>query len=276
MARVATTLVGREGNDTITGGAGKDALDGGADNDTVDYSYLISGQNVSLALGAVDVKGNVAQTSSSVTGITGDGDTVKNFENIRGGAGNDTLTGNAGTNSLDGSAGNDKLTGGAGDDTLQGGVGDDMIEGGLGADTLDGGSGNETAGDTISYANSKGAVLVNLGLLSGGAQFVSQNGPAASDADGDNISNFENIIGTKFDDALFGSNGAVVNRIDAGDGNDFVAGGGGADLLIGGAGTNDTLDYHNDITGVTIDLSKQATLAAATGVLTGGTDGVGG
>src|SRR5262249_26038963 len=146
--------------------------------------------------------------------------------------------------------------------SINGGDGDDIIEGGAGSDTLVGGDNGETNGDTLSYANSPGGEFVDLGLLSHGilGQMASQNGPAATDADGDVISGFENIIGTKFEDALFGSNGDVVNRIDGGAGDDFIEGGGGADLLIGGSNGafGDTLNYNNSTDGVTVDLSNQA------------------
>jgi Ca2+-binding RTX toxin-like protein len=49
------------------------------------------------------------------------------FEDIEGGAGNDTLIGGAGS---------DNLVGGAGDDFLSGGFGSDYLSGGAGADTF--------------------------------------------------------------------------------------------------------------------------------------------
>ena len=82
---------------------------------------------------------------------------------VRGGAGNDTLTdlaavparffgnggsdkltGGAGTDLLDGGEGNDSLLGGAGADSLFGGAGGDHLNGGAGADVLSGGDGDDT------------------------------------------------------------------------------------------------------------------------------------
>ncbi|MGE9009800.1 hypothetical protein ACO2JO_14530 [Leptospira interrogans] len=148
---VANAINGGLGNDTVSGDGGNDVLDGGAStaalpgaNDTVDYSYLVAGQNLTLALGALTAAtGAVAQTTTS--GIAGDVDTVSNFENITGGAGNDRLTGNAGVT------------------ILQGGDGDNRIQGGAGADILSGGS-NTAAGDTVSYAASISGVIVDLSL----------------------------------------------------------------------------------------------------------------
>lgn len=265
------TFFGDSGDDQITGGAGADTMDGGADFDTV--SYLGDTENITLTLGEA---GKQTMVTSTTKGGDAAGDKIVNFEAVSGGEGNDILTGNSQDNTLDGNGGNDTLTGNGGSDILFGGSGDDIIQGGAGADNLDGGSGGETNGDTVSYANSPGAVFVDLGLEAGNTtQTATHNGAAPSDADGDVLQHFENIIGSKFDDALFGTFGSGVNRIDGGAGNDVIGGGGGADLLIGGLGT-DTLAYDKDTTGVTVDLSHQATIDAKTGNLVGGTDGIGG
>jgi Ca2+-binding RTX toxin-like protein len=162
-------------------------------------------------------------------------------ENAIGGGGNDTLIGNQVAN---------VLTGNAGNDTINGNDGDDTIIGGAGQDTMDGGAGN----DTVSYVGSSSRVTVNLG----------NNYVTGGDAFRDKILNFENVIGSSFDDTLSGNSGA--NRIDggegndtisaatgndtvnAGDGNDSVRGGGGNDVINGDAG-NDTLlgEGGNDI-----------------------------
>ncbi len=88
------------------------------------------------------------------------------------------------------------------------------------------------------------------------------------DAEGDVITGVENVVGTAFNDALYGS--AVANTLSGlgggdsihglegndallgGDGDDALEGGAGADRLDGGAGF-DTIDYL-DSSGVTIDL----------------------
>jgi len=62
-----------------------------------------------------------------------------------------------------------------------------------------------------------------------------------------NVSNFENVIGTNFDDGITGDNGnnrlignAGKDTLTGGAGNDFLEGGDGNDSLTGGIG-NDTL-----------------------------------
>ena len=70
--------------------------------------------------------------------------------------------------------------------------GDDIIFASSGVDILDGGTGN----DTLDYSNSNSGVNVNIltNTVSGGY------------ATGDTIRNFENIVGTKYDDNLTGNN----------------------------------------------------------------------
>ncbi|WP_405401277.1 Hint domain-containing protein [Paracoccus sp. Ld10] len=201
------TLLGGAGNDTIEGGADADTLDGGAGTDTLTYANSTAGVNVNLA-------------TNTASGGDAQGDTISNFENLTGSAQNDTLTGNTGAN------------------TILGGAGNDTIDGGAGADSLDGGAGT----DTLSYAGSTAGVNVNLATaaVSGG------------DAQGDTISNFENVTGSAQNDTLTGNTGA--NTILGGTGNDTIDGGAGADSLDGGAGT-DTLTYANSTAGVNVNLA---------------------
>lgn len=248
------TLNGREGDDTISGGAANDTLDGGAGIDTLDYSYLIGGQNLTLTLGAYDSKtGNVA--ASSTSGVAGDVDSVKNFENVIGGDGNDKLTGNAFGNILQGNSGNDTLIG----------LG--------GADVLDGGNGL----DTVSYASSTAGVTVNLNnqgtynnddpadgrLLAGNAQ---QGGDAA----GDLLWSIESVIGSAKDDVLTAKNADDTTQfIDAGAGNDFVYASKHGETLLGGAGI-DTLSFAQVTTGIQVNLANQGAANATRTGVTGG------
>ncbi|MEP4194391.1 MAG: calcium-binding protein [Aliishimia sp.] len=113
--------------------------------------------------------------------------------------------------------GTDDINGGSGNDVIYGAEFDDIIEGGEGADRMDGGTGV----DTLSYAGSSVAVNVDLGAGTS----------SLGDADGDTFSNFENLLGSAFDDTLTGSSDDNV-----------IEGGAGADILDGGAGI-DTLSY---------------------------------
>ena len=154
---------------------------------------------------------------------------------LRGSENDDKLEGGEGDDDIEGRGGNDALTGRGGNDRLIGGAGDDTIDGGRGADTIDGGP-NGANGDTLSYASSRAAVRVNLG----------REEYRGGDAQGDKISNIENVIGSSHNDWIRGN--VWANRLTGGAGNDTIMGGGGSasdgDILRGGAG-NDAL-YGGD------------------------------
>src|SRR5262249_57635807 len=88
------------------------------------------------------------------TGATGQ---AANFENVTGGAGNDSLTGNAAANSLAGSGGNDSLAGAAGNDTLDGGPGSDTMTAGTGDDIYQVFAASSGGGDTVGGVGGEGA-----------------------------------------------------------------------------------------------------------------------
>ncbi len=108
----------------------------------------------------------------------------------------------------------------------------DAGSGGGGAgDTLDGGAGTDTA----SYEGSAQGIYVDLdlGTATGG------------DAEGDTLTNIENLTGSDHDDTLIGDAGANVlnggdgaDTLDGGAGNDRIEGGGGGDTMTGGAGSD--------------------------------------
>src|SRR6185437_2826190 len=97
-----------------------------------------------------------------------------------------TLTGTANINA----------TGNALDNVIIGNSGANVLTGGAGADTLDGGDGNDTA----SYASSPFGVTVSLATGTG----------SGGDAQGDTLSNIENLTGSKFNDTLEGNAGNNV------------------------------------------------------------------
>src|SRR5205085_151259 len=96
-------------------------------------------------------------------------------------------------------------------DVLIGNSGDNVFEGGAGADTIQGNGGRDTA----SYVHSTGPVQIDLNtsLQHGG------------DAEGDQLSSIENVVGSAYDDHIVGSYS----------GSNIIEGGGGADFLSGGA-----------------------------------------
>ncbi|NKD85414.1 matrixin family metalloprotease [Haematospirillum jordaniae] len=119
-------LQGGRGNDLLEGRGGRDTIDGGDGIDTVSYAFLDRPVSITLN-GAV----------SSVVKVDGQGkDTLRNIENVQGGAGADHLTGDSGDNVLEGGDGADHIDGGAGRDRLYGDGGADHLTGGAGADVF--------------------------------------------------------------------------------------------------------------------------------------------
>lgn len=113
-----------------------------------------------------------------------------------------------------------RLIGGAGDDELTGGDANDVLTGGAGRDLIDGGAGFDMA----SYRDSAYGVEVVLGST----DYIFSN------SDSDTLVSIEGIEGSRFDDALGGTDSR--NRLVGGDGNDLLVGFGGYDVLVGGAG----------------------------------------
>ena len=204
----------------LVGGAGNDTYQFDADNalglisldeilggkDTLDFSLTDTlGISINLALATTQVV-NVNLSLILKSGGT--------FDNVIGGAGNDTITGNALANVLRGGDGNDTQDGGAGNDTY---VFD--ADTNLGIETL----ADPVGVDTISFAATSANVDFSLGTttpqsVNGGLLIVT----LAS------ATTFDNLTG--------------------GDGNDTLTGNAGINILIGGAG-DDTLsgDAGNDI-----------------------------
>lgn len=120
----------RDGDDTVLASTGDDILDGGADIDMLDFSNQTASVTASLSTG-----------SASGTGIGSD--QFANFENLRGGSGDDALTGDDDDNTIIGEAGKD---------TIIGGEGADVLIGGDGADNITVGTAGDAFIDTVRYA----------------------------------------------------------------------------------------------------------------------------
>ena len=184
------------------------------------------GQSAVLAAGVLTITG--AANGSALAAMT-----QVTFADAADDTGVLALTaGDTGTDQADGTVAvtTDAITVVGGADTIDGGSGDDTIEGLAGADILTGGT-NTAAGDTVTYANSKVGVTVNLAVT------TAQGG--AGDAAGDVLSGFENVTGSAFADTLTGDGSA--NVLTGGVGADTLSGAGGNDTLVGGAG-DDTLN----------------------------------
>lgn len=230
----------------------------------------------------VGTAGSVIRPYLSATNGTAGVDTLTGTSGVdflRGLAGNDTLNGLDGNDTLNGGAGADVIDGGYGNDTavyedspaavsinltthtasggdatgdtlisienIVGSAFDDMLVGDSGANILEGGAGS----DTVSYAASSAAVVVNLatGVTAGG------------DATGDTLISIENVLGSAFADALVGSSAA--NTLEGLGGDDFLDGGAGNDFLDGGAG-NDTALMRVASNAATLTFSGNGDLVA--------------
>ena len=214
------------GNDFIEGGAGADKIDGGEGIDTVTFlTAPVSTDGMNRGV-SVDLHHGV--------GMWGDaqGDTYVSVENVTGSRYNDALRG---------STGNNVLSGGEGDDHIAGGAGGDRLDGGEGVDTLSYSYYATPAG--AAPAQSTG-VKINLAT----------NTASGGHAEGDIISNFENVIGTGGKDTLIGNDddnkleglgnndyldgGAGEDKIEGGEGDDTMIGGSGDDVLFGHTGND--------------------------------------
>ena len=199
-------LAGGYGDDVLTGNGGGDLLEGGPGVDEADYARSTAGVLVNLEQGAA-------------AGGHAEGDILVGVENITGSTYRDVLIGDNAANNLSGLDGDDEIYGGAGDDILRGGAG---------ADRLDGGDGS----DMVYYYWSDTGVAVNLatGTAEGGF------------AEGDIITDIEQVWGSDYADRLVGDDNG--NTLSGSGGDDELSGAGGNDSLAGHEGND--LIYGDD------------------------------
>ena len=272
----ADTLSGGAGDDTLDGSTGSDTENGGAGFDTFNQGAVTNGSDTLTGDGDEDVVNYSSRTATiTVTigagandGLSGENDNVQTEDVNGSNTAVDNITGDAGRNIIDGGSGNVA-------DNLNGGAGRDFLIGGPGGDSLAGGTGRDTA----VYSTSAAGVTINLtvGTAQGGA----------GDGTGDVLSSILNVIGS--DNGVDNITGdGNDNTLNGGAGNDNLTGGGGADTLlgrggadtlaggagnddlspgagtdtdvvIGGAGERDTVDYSQCAAGVTVDLTNGGT-----------------
>ncbi len=226
------TIKGNTGDDVVQGGDGADVLIGGlGTGDWLDYQNSSAG--VTVTLGAADVE-------TVGAGGEADGDKLKHFEHVLGSLFVDQITGNGGNNIIRGFAGKDVIDGAGGSDLVEGGAGDDQLTGGNGNDTL-------------SYASAAAGVTVDLSIV------AEQDTVGAGK---DTVATFENLVGSAFNDKLFGD--GQVNVMSGGEGFDRLHGSVGADVLDGGA-SFDTLDYTQSAAGVTVTLGDNGAKTVGAG-----------
>lgn len=190
------------GDDIVRGQGGNDRLDGGGGVDQV--SYAEKQQSVVVTLnGSNDVTVFVNRVKE---------DSIRNFEDVRSGSGDDKLTGDTNVNKLYGGAGNDALNGGAGADYLVGGIGDDTYY-------------IDNIGDTIRELNGEGvdtvfsSVSFTLAGSTGYVETLNFTGSLNARGTGNNVAN-----------TIVGNSGE--NVIDGGLGNDTLTGGQGNDRFL--------------------------------------------
>jgi len=276
---------GSEHGDTIIGGAAAQFLNGGDHYNSADTLSYRHSSAVTIDLRNMTVSGGHAT-----------GDTFTGFEIFEGSAFADTIYGGTGTY-MSGSANRYGLIGGAGDDvyiidpgpsvshtfhvmtelanggrdevrltgqmtialqanfelltdvssfgneligniganTISGGAGDDTITGAAGADYIDGGSGYDIVRLDFDGLGVGTAISINLatGVHSGNAAL------------GDVYVNVEQFNAGNYDDTMIGGAGAEVflgsygwDSLDGGGGNDRLDGGYGNDRLRGGTGAD--------------------------------------
>jgi Ca2+-binding RTX toxin-like protein len=225
-------IEGGTGNDTLLGRGGDDILDGGAGTDTVQYTGFRSAYQ--FALQGTDIL---------VTSATDGADTVRdNVEVFK--FADATLSRAEIVASLaqtprpptaNFTEGDDTVTLPDTGGTLDARGGDDVVRYVGGDATIVGGAGN----DTIDVSGFDGPLWISLDY-DGREIWSKSDGAAVFDRPLADLTGFENIVGTAFDDRLIGD--GLDNRIDGGAGNDTLLGHGGNDILDGGTGT-DTVQY---------------------------------
>ena len=219
-------------------------INGPVIQDTLVDAGAIIDANVLSGIAGPDVIENVIETDTlvSIENVIGsnDGDIITGT-----GQADNTFSGLDGNDTLLGGDGNDTLLGGRGGDTLEGGSGDDFVQGGGGSDITDGGEGI----DTVSFADIGAPVTVDL--AAGDAQYAAPNGNIIVDQ----VTNFENVLGSSNDDNITGD--SADNTLTGGLGNDVINGGEGFD-------TADFSDLDVPVT-VVLDENGNGTATRETG-----------
>ena len=223
------TLIGNGYSNVLEGGAGDDILDGGWNDDTASFAGAVQGVTVVLTDPASEPDGIAGGSASGADTGT---DTLRNIENVIGGAGDDSITGNDRDNTFEGGHGNDILNGGGGIDTAIFTSALSPLTVDLAAGTA---SGAETGNDTLTG-------IENI-IAGGGADRIT--GDAADNLlvggnDDDVIYGGEGTDELYGDDPVFAEEGLMAEGMTAanlpssGRGHDILHGGTGDDQLFGG------------------------------------------
>jgi Ca2+-binding RTX toxin-like protein len=264
----ANTLTGNGGDDKLIGGAGNDTMIGGEGDDV--YVVDVAGDvvteavsagtdRVETALASYTLGTNVENlTSTGMAAFTGNGNGLAN--EIKGGAGNDTLNGGLGNDTLSGGNGNDSLLGGDGDDVLSAGTGaTDVVDGGVGNDTL------TVLGNFSAYTRTR-VTATDTKLVNAvtGESITIRNIETVTFADGDKSLDDINVnLVSAGGDRLFGTSGA--DTLNGGAGVDTMAGGDGNDTYVIDVSTdlvNEEANQGTDLVNVGLTAAGSYTLTA--------------
>jgi Ca2+-binding RTX toxin-like protein len=270
-------LRGGTGADTLQTGAGYDRADGGDGDDVIidreggveasggDGNDIVFGSDADdIMIGGAG--GDVLLGAGGQDWLQGD----EEADSIFGGGGDDLIFGGSGANALYGDDGDDIILGGVdgeliygdrGRDQIDGGAGDDIIYGGGEDDVVHGRDGNDYinlgVGRDIGYGGAG-----NDHLLAG-AFGVALYGEAGNDALDGHFGTGILLYGGEGDDTLYSSKegfafgGAGNDHLQGFDSVDWLQGGAGDDVIIGGNRQNDraTVDYSDVETFIRVDLS---------------------
>ncbi len=207
----ADLIIGREGNDVLRGNFGDDYLEGSEGNDR-----FFGGQGADVIDGGEGKDmASYASSSEGVSITLEDGFAV----------------GSGGEAQGDRLISIERLTGSNFDDTLIGDEHNNMLIGLSGNDFIDGAGGV----DAVNYSRAAGGVVVDL---ANGFAFDSQGS-------NDTLVSIEKVLGSQFDDGLYGNDARNIligfegdDTIDGRKGNDVLDGRGGADTMTGGIGSD--------------------------------------
>ncbi|MDZ4056797.1 MAG: calcium-binding protein [Polynucleobacter sp.] len=223
-------LQGRGGNDTIKGGDGNDFLLGGEGNDIVcggDGGDFIDGDE-----GDDWIVGGMGD--DFLFGGAGD-------DFVEAGDGNDALQGKDGSDVLQGGARDDTLFGGAGTDRSFGGIGDDIIFCEDGDDVGNGGGGNDTiigGGGADSLLGMDGSDILIGGADAGAPASLLRS---VFNPDGSSL-----VIYNLFAEGSAAYRSMEGDYLSGGQGDDILLGGGGSDYLSGDLGDDWIFGFGGD------------------------------
>jgi len=256
LSLVSVTAPNNGGSASISGGTISYTSSVGYTG-TETFNYVVSDGKGGTSTGSVTV------TVSANLGATSGDDVIygsRSAEYIDGGAGNDTIIGGGGLDTISGGDGNDRVTFSDAADIINGGAGVDTLV--VNSDALNSSFDFSSTSNQITDSASKNS-LNRAATVRNFENLDATNAGGSVTVTGLAVTTTSVITGSSDDTiTLSGSNGAssvslstnggndsinvtgvastVAFVIDAGDGNDTVLGGSGADSIFGGAG-NDSL-----------------------------------